>query len=72
MPVEALEATQHGRWALPSVAHLRRLMRWAQRHPAEAKRLGAAARERMVERFSPSAVVRRHLLPLLVEGHGEL
>ncbi|KAL1495796.1 hypothetical protein AB1Y20_016657 [Prymnesium parvum] len=45
-------------WAEPSVAHLRQLMRAIFSAPAEARRRGAAARERMVARFSPEALAR--------------
>jgi hypothetical protein len=43
-------------WAQPSVAHLRRLMRRVYERRAEAAARGAAARVRMVNRFSPPAV----------------
>ncbi|CAK0843915.1 unnamed protein product [Prorocentrum cordatum] len=60
------------RWAQPSVAHLRGLMRWAAEHRAEAAALGARAREAMRERFSPGAVARGHLLPRLRRLRGLL
>ncbi len=48
------------RWAQPSVAHLRQLMRRvaAERH-GEAAARGRAARRRMVERYAPEVVARR-------------
>ncbi|GAB4819334.1 hypothetical protein N2152v2_006380 [Parachlorella kessleri] len=46
------------RWAQPSVSHLRRLMRSVVERPEEARKRGAAARRRMVERYSPEVVAR--------------
>ena len=43
-------------WAEPSVPHLRALMRRVVSHPEEARARGAAARARMLERFSPEAL----------------
>jgi hypothetical protein len=45
-------------WAQPSVAELRRLMRHVYVNREEAAAKGAAARARMVERYSPPAVAR--------------
>ena len=51
------ELNQPGhRWAEPSVAHLRQLMRRVVEQPAEARRRGAAARAHMVARFSPASL----------------
>lgn len=44
------------KWAQPSVAHLRRLMRRVFTDRQEAAARGAAARARMVERYSPDAI----------------
>lgn len=69
--IDGLEAVEEGngprghRWAVPSVAHLRSLMRWAAEHRAEAAEIGGRAREEMVARFSPSAIAREHVLPRL-------
>ncbi|CAK9034280.1 unnamed protein product [Durusdinium trenchii] len=67
LPIDGLAKAEGavGRWAEPSSEALRRLMRWAQQHPGEAKKLGEAARRRMVEDFSPERVVSRYVLPLL-------
>jgi hypothetical protein len=45
-------------WAQPSVRHLRALMRRVYEDREAAAARGAAARARMVERFSPPAVAR--------------
>ena len=44
LPIDGLEPaeTGHGRWAQPSRAQLRRLMRYLQRHPREGKAIGEA------------------------------
>ncbi|KAF8072768.1 hypothetical protein HT031_000428 [Scenedesmus sp. PABB004] len=44
------------RWAQPSVEHLRQLMRRVFTRRGEAAARGAAARARMVERYSPGAI----------------
>jgi glycosyltransferase involved in cell wall biosynthesis len=46
------------KWAAPSVAHLRRLLRRAVSAPAEARARGQRARQRMVERYSPPVIAR--------------
>jgi len=46
------------RWAQPSVPHLKQLMRHVVTHPQEAAAKGAAARRRMVERYSPDVIAR--------------
>lgn len=72
--IDGLEPVENGpkghQWAKPSEAHLRELMRWAAEHRAEARSLGEAARRLMLERFSPKAVVEKHLLPLLQRASG--
>lgn len=45
-------------WAQPSVPHLRSLMRRVYAHRDEAAARGAAARLRMVERYSPPAIAK--------------
>lgn len=45
-------------WAQPSVAHLRALMRRVYEHRDEAAARGAAARARMMERYSPPAIAK--------------
>lgn len=45
-------------WAQPSVQHLRALMRHVFIHRDEAAARGAAARARMVERYSPPAIAK--------------
>eukprot|EP00435_Cladocopium_sp_Y103_P050177 s647_g15.t1 len=67
LPLDGLEPAEngHGQWAQPSREQLRRLMRYLQQHPREGKAIGEAARQRMVERFSPEKVVSQHILPLL-------
>lgn len=71
LPLDGLEPAEngHGRWAQPSREQLRRLMRYLQQHPREGKAIGEAARQRMVERFSPEKVVSQHILPLLQRWH---
>lgn len=47
LPIDGLEPAESpsiGRWALPSLTALRRLMRWVQQHPAEATAIGKAWR----------------------------
>jgi len=46
-------------WAQPSVSHLRRLMRHVFENRQEAATKGAAARRRMVERYSPEVLALR-------------
>ena len=46
------------RWAQPSVRHLRQLMRRLVERPGQGRARGAAARARMVERYSPEVVAR--------------
>ncbi|HXJ55907.1 MAG TPA: glycosyltransferase [Verrucomicrobiae bacterium] len=48
-----------GRWAEPSVSHLRELMRRVQRNPAEATARGAAGRAFVLENFSTESVTRQ-------------
>lgn len=43
-------------WAQPSVTHLRQLMRRVYENRVEAKAKGAAARQLMVEKYSPEAI----------------
>ena len=43
-------------WAEPDVAHLRMLMRQVLSRPDKARARGAAARERMLKRFSPAVL----------------
>ncbi|HXI50198.1 MAG TPA: sulfotransferase, partial [Candidatus Saccharimonadales bacterium] len=56
VPASRLDLTEwayHGaRWAEPSVAHLRELLRRVQRQPAEARERGVQARARVVQLFS--------------------
>lgn len=60
----------HGhRWAEPSETHLRDLMRWVQRHPAEAREVGRRARVSVSERFSPVAVAQKILQRLAAVRH---
>lgn len=49
---------QGHKFAEPSVADLRAKMRWVYEHPAEAKAIGAAAREHMRANFSLKAVAK--------------
>jgi hypothetical protein len=44
------------KWAQPSVQHLRQLMHRVYTHREEAAAKGAAARARMLERYSPDAI----------------
>lgn len=60
-PVAAELQLPGHRWAEPSVAHLRQLMRTVFERQGEAKERGAAARQRMRTRFSPE-VLARHVL----------
>ena len=69
----------HGNWALPSVAHLRRTMRFVFENRAAAVAVGARARRDMVEKYSPEPVAAIVLEQLkAIEGklatkeHGEL
>lgn len=57
--IEGLE-TAFGalKWARPSAAHLRRLMRRVVERRGEARALGLRARARMVERYSPAVIAR--------------
>ena len=55
-PVPAEMALPGHSWAAPSVGHLRERMRDVVTRPDEARRRGAAARERMLARFSPEAL----------------
>eukprot|EP00434_Breviolum_minutum_P010098 symbB.v1.2.008909.t1/scaffold560.1/size187392/4 len=73
LPIDGLEPAESpsiGRWALPSLTALRRLMRWVQQHPVEATAIGKAARLRMVEKFSPESVVSQNIIPLLQQWQG--
>lgn len=45
-------------WAQPSVPHLRKLMRHVYENREEAAAKGAAARARMVEKYSPPAIAK--------------
>jgi glycosyltransferase involved in cell wall biosynthesis len=57
--IEGLEDAGGGlKWAKPSVPHLRRLMRRVVERREEASAKGAAARRRMVERYSPEVIAR--------------
>ncbi len=47
-------------WAEPDVAHAAQLMRQVAQQPAEAARIGAAARRTIGERFSPAAIGARY------------
>jgi glycosyltransferase involved in cell wall biosynthesis len=51
-------APSGGKWAQPSAFHLRQLMRRVVGNRDEARARGAAARRRMVERYSPDAIAR--------------
>eukprot|EP00930_Biecheleria_cincta_P071566 TRINITY_DN59054_c0_g1_i1.p1 TRINITY_DN59054_c0_g1~~TRINITY_DN59054_c0_g1_i1.p1 ORF type:complete len:448 (-),score=79.70 TRINITY_DN59054_c0_g1_i1:4-1347(-) len=64
-PVEEGQGPKGHLWAVPSAKLLRELMRWVLDHKEEARRIGKAARKRMVERFSPESVVKNHVLPHL-------
>ena len=44
------------KWAQPNVAHLRSIMRHVYEHREEGRAKGRAARQRMVEKFSPEVV----------------
>ena len=46
----------HGNWALPSVAHLQRTMRFVFQNRAEAAKVGARARKDMVQKYAPEPV----------------
>ena len=51
-------------WAEPSVADLRKKMRWCYENPEEAKKIGEAGRKTMVDQYNPQAVgsiVMKHL-----------
>mmetsp|Transcript_90113 Transcript_90113/g.259815 ORF Transcript_90113/g.259815 Transcript_90113/m.259815 type:complete len:450 (-) Transcript_90113:83-1432(-) len=65
-PVDPGNAPEGHRWAVPSVEHLRTLMRWAAEHREEAAAVGARAREAMVSKFSPRAIVDEHIVPRLL------
>lgn len=60
---------EHGpaghQWAVPSVTHLRSLMRWVTENRDEAKALGRDARSAMVANYSPQVVVKIHVVPRL-------
>jgi glycosyltransferase involved in cell wall biosynthesis len=57
--IEGLEDAGGGlKWARPSAAHLRRMMRRVVERPEEAREKGLAARRRMVERYSPEVIAR--------------
>jgi glycosyltransferase involved in cell wall biosynthesis len=47
------------KWAQPSVAHLRLLMRRVVENRGEAAAKGRAARQRMVDQFSPEVLARQ-------------
>lgn len=68
LAVDGLEQAQGWaaglRWARPSEAHLRALMRHVARGAPEGRARGAAARARMVERYSPDAIARALLAEL--------
>mmetsp|Transcript_81412 Transcript_81412/g.226310 ORF Transcript_81412/g.226310 Transcript_81412/m.226310 type:complete len:116 (-) Transcript_81412:294-641(-) len=64
-PVEPGSAPEGHLWAMPSVPHLRELMRWVVDHREEARRIGSRARASMLADFRPDLVVRAHILPQL-------
>lgn len=64
-PVEEGQGPKGHLWAVPSMKLLRGLMRWVLDHKEEARRIGKAARQRMIDRFSPESVVKNHVLPQL-------
>lgn len=51
-------------WAQPSISHLRALMRRVYENREEAAARGAAARGRMIQRYSPPAIARLLLAEL--------
>lgn len=59
--LEPVPLEQWHKWAKPSVAHLRQLMRQVVEQRGEAAARGAAARARMQERYAPEVVGRRVL-----------
>jgi len=63
MPTTTAAEGAHGvhghRWRRPNVAQLAALMRQIASHPAEARALGAAARSKVIERYSEQALARR-------------
>jgi glycosyltransferase involved in cell wall biosynthesis len=60
VPVQAQSDSEYWfrglKWAQPSVKELRKLMRHVYENRAEAAAKGAAARQRMVEKYSPPAI----------------
>merc|ERR1712107_873469 len=70
--IDGLEEIQEGmggpvghRWAIPSLKHLRELMRWTVNNKREAQAIGRVARQRMVDRFSPEAITNTYVMPRL-------
>lgn len=57
-PQQGLYSSWQQKWAAPSLHHLRTLMRHVVEHPEEAAARGAAARARVLERYTPDAVGR--------------
>ncbi|CAD7965965.1 unnamed protein product [Amoebophrya sp. A25] len=55
----AKETGREGRWAEPSVSHLRQQLRWVLNHREEAEAIGSNARKTMVDRFSLSAIAKQ-------------
>eukprot|EP00933_Yihiella_yeosuensis_P071251 TRINITY_DN7945_c0_g1_i1.p1 TRINITY_DN7945_c0_g1~~TRINITY_DN7945_c0_g1_i1.p1 ORF type:complete len:341 (+),score=54.94 TRINITY_DN7945_c0_g1_i1:140-1024(+) len=71
LKIDGLEEVEEGqgpkghKWAVPSMSHLRKLMRWTASNQDQAEALGKAARHEMVTRFSPQAIVEGYVLPRL-------
>ena len=62
LPIDGLEPAESpsiGRWALPSLTALRRLMRWVQQHPAEATAIGKARKKKNMSNCEKGNSIRK-------------